>query len=332
MRIMKKTLFILSLALATIAQAGIYRHDKSPKAYKELAAQQQFDCVGMVMDDVGQKQMGSCVLIGSRYVLSAGHVFVDNDIRVDTYYLDKNGKTVPKPVEGGAKMLVNQPVAHRPAIITNYSFRFGNHRYYGKKLRLYQPYLDSLTAGNLFCGDIVLIELSEPVKGITPATLNTAFNEQGSIITGVGFGASGPANDPENIGPYMEKIAGNNVIDKIEGYEVNGKSSLLSSDMDAPGRTDCNAMGSAKPLPLEWGPGGGDSGGGLFRQVAGKWQLVGIITGGPASGLNMTSFMQKKGYYGGTIQNQRVSAYNEWIKETIHLFEVESMRVSEDKK
>jgi hypothetical protein len=272
------------------------------------------------------------VLIGNKYVLSAAHVFMVRDIRVDTLYTDKNGKHTNKQVEGGTTMLLNQPVNERPGEIGDFSFRFNGHRYYGKQFRIYQAYLDSLSNQNIFCGDLVLIELEDTVAGVTPAILNTAFDEKNTVITGVGYGASGPGDKLEDVGPFLEKIAGQNVVDKIEGFEVDGKPTLLSFDFDAPDRNDCNRMGSAKPLPLEWSPGGGDSGGGLFRQVNKKWQLVGIITGGPESGLNMEMYMKTKGSYGGISQNARVSVFNEWIKETINEFGKTEMKLDNNLK
>jgi hypothetical protein len=324
---MKKLLLLIPVLIAATTFGGIYRHDVPARKYKELAAQKQFDCVGLIMDNSGQSAKGSCVLIGNKYVLSAAHCFKIDEIRVDTYHTDKNGKYTDTHVEGGSTMFVNQPVSSRPAKIEDFSFRFNGHRYEGARMIMHPAYMDSVNNHNLFCGDIVLIELKEAVTGVTPAVLNTAFDEKNTIITGVGYGVSGPGNNPQDIGPYMEKIAGQNVIDKLEGFEVDGKSSLLSSDFDAPDRNDCNRMGSAKPLPLEWSPGGGDSGGGLFRQVAGKWQLVGIITGGPGSGLNMEYYMKTKGYYGGISQNVRVSVYNKWIQQTIKEFEKTEMKL-----
>jgi hypothetical protein len=91
-------------------------------------------------------------------------------------------------------------------------------------------------------------------------------------------------------------------------------------------------MGSATPLPLEWKPGGGDSGGGLFRQVKGQWQLVGIITGGPHSGLDMEQYAKTGGYYGSITENARVSAFYDWIKGTMAVFGNGNMNVAEGSK
>lgn len=312
---MKKLLIVAAISVASSAHAGIYRHDVSAESYKKLAREKQFDCVGMVLDDAGQKLIGSCVLIGSRYVLSAAHCFVAADIRVDTFYLDKNGKARKTPFEGATRMLVNQPVNRHPDDISNYSFRFGDRRYYPKRMKINPTYLDSirLTFGP---GDIAVIELVDSVEGITPISLNRQYDELNGIVTGVGYGASGPADRLEDIGPYREKIAGQNVVDKINGYKVNGQPTVLESDMDDPTNKDCNKTGSAEPLPLEWMPGGGDSGGGLFRQVNDRWQLAGIIIGGMS-----TEQLSKRSYYGGVSEYTRVSCFYNWIQQTIHDFE-----------
>ena len=319
---MKKQFLIIVIILVSIqAFGGIYRHDVSARKYKELAMQKQFDCVGQVMDSWFQSAKGSCVLIGNKYVLSAAHCFINTETRVDTLYLDQNGKSTTKLEKGGATMWVNQPVHESPARIEDYSFRFNGRKYIGKTMKIYHSYLDSLNQGTTdFSGDLVLIELTDTVEGVIPAMLNTHFDERNVVITGVGYGASGPADNAGDVGPFGEKIAGQNVVDEIAGFEVNGRPSLLAFDFDHPTRKDRNRMGSAKPLPLEWGPGGGDSGGGLFRQVNNKWELVGIITGGPRSGLDMAHYMKTKGFYGGISENARVSVFSEWIKETIEEF------------
>lgn len=320
---MKKYLFLLSAAVMIIpAYGGIFRHDVPAAQYKALARQQQFDCVGIVLDSDGRQMHGSCVLIGNRYVLSAAHVLLVNDIRVDTFFLDANGKVTTRQVKGGAMALVNQPVNSRPGNAAAYTFSFGSRLYRGKQLRVNSHYLDSLNspAGD-YCGDLVIVELDDTVTAVQPATLNDRIDEQGALITGVGYGISGPADKRDDCLGRMEKIAGQNVIDKISGFEVEGRASLLGFDFDHPTQPDRNRMGAAKALPLEYNPVSGDSGGGIFRQVNGSWQLLGIVSGGPESGVDMAQVVKHADWYGSIAQCARVAVFREWILQTINELE-----------
>jgi Trypsin len=70
---------------------GIYRHDVPKEKYMQLAQQPQFDCVGQVFfENVAR---GSCILIDSRHVLSAAHVFTHTaDAAPEHFYVAFGGK------------------------------------------------------------------------------------------------------------------------------------------------------------------------------------------------------------------------------------------------
>ena len=339
---MKKQWLLLMLLCVFAARAGVYRHDVPAEKYKKLAREQQFDCVGMSLTNCGEdnhgacRYLGGCVLIDKKYVLSAAHLFTRKDIRFDTIYLDKNYKKSDKAAyaAGGSMMILNQPIRDWQDTSTlNFAFRFGDRMYYAKRWLVYPPYLDSINATprTEFCGDLILIELEDTVAGVTPAVLNETFDEQGSMITCVGYGSSGPANRHDDIDEFYEKIAGQNMVDNIEGFKVNGKASLLSCDFDGPDGKR-NRMGSAKSLPLEWEPAGGDCGGGLFRNVKGHWQLVGIITGGGPSATGFDFASIKGDCYGGIFDGLRISVFNEWIKKSIANFKMTESSVNDEVK
>jgi len=317
---MKKQLLLLALLVASTSFAGIYRGDVSPEKYRKLATQKQFDCVGMVLDKYAVKQIGSCVLIGNKYVLSAAHLFIKSDIRQDTFFINKENKATKTLEEGGSRVIAFDPVNMRPDEISEFVFRFNRHLYSGQRLTIYPAYLKRLTSGLDFDGDVALIELSDSVSDIAPARLNSSPDELHAVFTGVGYGQSGAADKPDEMGVYMEKIAGQNTIDKISGFEVDGQPVIMSSDFDHPTRKDCNKMGSPKPLPLEYIAGGGDSGGGIFRQTGNEWLLIGIAGGGPEAGTNIFQ-LKKSGYYGQIMQSTRVSPFIPWIHETLNEFE-----------
>jgi hypothetical protein len=302
---MKRILFSLVLFINILqAQAIIYRHDINKEEQILLAKQQQFNCVGEVINTLKQKKAGSCVFIGNRYVLTAAHVLIETEFRADTMTIS------------GKQIISRTETNRRIADITNYSFRFEQSTYKGKKVMVFPAYLDSATRGQY---DIALIELDQPVENLIPATLCKAFDELGSQITIVGFGASGNAARPADVGLYDIKYGGENIIDSLCGYKYNDTHALLSFDFDYPGTQKYNRMGSADALPLESICGGGDSGGGMFRQTKAGWQLVGICAGAQVD----VKLLTEIGYYGNTGNYTRVSIFNDWIKEHIAIFEKE---------
>ena len=292
MKLKKATILIFSALAFLTFFSGIIRDDVKEEKYLKLARQKQFDCVGQVFKDT--VPAGSCVLIGDRFVLSAAHVFIQNDYRLDTI------------VNNGITMIINKPINSRTGDITTYFFSFNGKRYQGKSLEIYPTSPDSLTNGKC---DIAVIELKEVVKFISPARISNSFNELHSNVVGVGFGSSGIASQPQTVAFYNKKIAGENVIDSLAGFILDGKPTILMCDFDHPTRKDCNKMGSSQPRPLEYISSGGDSGGGLFRQSKTGWELIGITSGG---GVNIEQLM-KTGYYGQIMDFTRVSVFANWI-------------------
>jgi secreted trypsin-like serine protease len=274
--------------------SGIIRHDVDEKEYLELAAQKQFDCVGLVYKDTTAS--GSCVLISNRYVLSAAHVYIDSDTRPDT--LEFNGQTI----------VAYATYNHRVTEVSNLLLEFKGQKVKVKNIWLHPYYLDSLTKGSC---DIALLELEKPLVNIKPAKLNTKFNELKSDVVGVGYGASGPADRPDLVGTFNKKIAGENVVDSIGGQIYQGYQTLLFCDFDHPNRNDCNKLGSPTPRPLEYITSGGDSGGGLFRKNNKNWELIGICSG---AGTDIEQLM-KTGYYGQIMEWTRTSVFKKWIDE-----------------
>ena len=122
------------------------------------------------------------------------------------------------------------------------------------------------------------------------------------MVIGVGFGAIGKAGKPDSISFLNQKIADENVIDRISGSNYGGNKTILSCDFDSESIKGCNKMGSSIPMPLEYLCAGGDSGGGLFKLVAGQWYLVGICSGGKTD----IKQLNKTGYYGQIINWTRI--------------------------
>ena len=293
---MTKTIFrlcILILVLENLAFAGIIRHDVSESKYLELAAQKQFDCVGKIFKDTTFS--GSCVLIGNKYVLTAAHIFVDVVTKPDTMKYN------------GAVVVVYQPVSESICDAKSITVRFNDFIVHAKRFVLHPFYRDSSTKGNC---DIAIIELEHDVNQIILPSLNIIGNELHAKVIGAGYGASGIANKPETVESLQKKIAGENTIDSIGGYTYQNQSAVLYCDFDHPTANDCNKIGASQPLPLEYICSGGDSGGGLFRILDNKPELIGICSG---SGTELDQFM-KTGYYGQIMSWTRISIFKDWIE------------------
>jgi hypothetical protein len=285
-------IFALSCLPLFIFFSGIIRHDVKEEEYIKLAQEKQFDCVGQVLKDTAIG--GSCVLIGDRYAISAAHVFIDTDSRIDTVQIE------------GSTIINSLAINDRETDVSKLFLLFNGEKFKVKRLLIHPNYNNSLTKGSC---DIALIELEAPVSKIIPAKLNINYDELNSDVVGVGYGASGPADRPDMVALLNKKIAGENVVDSITGYEYSGFKTILLCDFDHPNGKGCNKMGSPLPQPLEYISSGGDSGGALFRKTGKEWALIGICTGG---GIDYNQFM-KTFYYGQIMEWTRVSAFAKWI-------------------
>jgi len=292
----KLTVYCCSLFILFFS--GIYRHDVDVQAYLDLGQQPQFRCVGQIF--VSNEPGGSCVLIQERFVLTAAHVLIKGETKADTIIYDGTEAVIFTEAES--------TVLH-PEVL---SVKFGDKQIGVKRIILHPYYLQSQTKGAC---DIAILELAESAEGFPFPKLNHDTNELNNDVIGVGYGASGPANRPDLVALKNEKIAGQNVVDSIGGFELNGLRTLLFSDFDHPTNTTCcNRMGSSIPKPLEFMTTGGDSGGGLFRVKNDEWELIGITSG---LGVDLEQFI-KTFYYGQIGSWTRVSALHEWIMENIN--------------
>ncbi|MES2628867.1 MAG: trypsin-like serine protease [Bacteroidota bacterium] len=282
-----KSLLICLLGLLSLF--GIYRSDVPVEEYLALGKKPEFDCVGVIYDFEKSGYTGSFVMIDSLHLISCAHCFIHEDYKDSTMVM--NGATYTFKVVTGS----------RPAALENFEFEVKGKRYTGKTLTIHPTYWNK-------GADLAIIELSEPVKKISFPVLSFETDELGDTVTGVGFGVSGPANRAELVNSYHLKIAGMNVVDSVDQ-----KNHHLVTDFDSPVKADnCNKLGSPEPLPLEYGIGGGDSGGGLFRTRNGKVQLIGISS--QSLGLNIENLRTSRGYYGILGGYARVSSHKEWIR------------------
>ncbi|HEY3875637.1 MAG TPA: trypsin-like serine protease [Candidatus Kapabacteria bacterium] len=274
--------------------AGRGRHDVPLSKYYELAAQHQFDCVGELL--ANKPYPGSGVLIDSEDVLTAAHCVMESTGHLDTIK------------SGGYTMTVNVDDSTYIGSPQSYSFRFGDQIYHGVKITVHPKY-NHLIANQF---DLAIVKLDRPVKNVDLPHLCENHDELGAIVVGVGFGPGGPADTPEVKNP-IRKFAGENVIDSMSRPDEFGLPTLMLCDMDHPTDSSCNKTVSKIPRPLEYIASGGDSGGGLFRLKNGKWELIGILTGG---GINIDQF-KRTGYYGQIMKWTRLSTFQSWISSSL---------------
>lgn len=234
--------------------------------------QAQFDCVGRVFRD--GKPHGSCVLIDKNNMLTAAHIFFQH--------------------------------GHQYGDTNNYNFLLNGKKYRASAIIIHPIYLET-TAIPKPC-DIALVRLTESVRDVAPTVLNTEFDELNSDVVIVGYGLCRPSLPVDAAHTAGEKLAGQNVVDSISGFELNGHKTMLTCDFDSPSDSSVNKTGSPIPTPLEYAVNGGDSGGGVFREMDGQWQLIGINS----HGRSYTSI--KNGFYGSVDNFTRVAAFAPWVQ------------------
>ncbi len=271
---MKAALLTTTMALLFLVFfCGIYRHDVPKQKYRDLARQHQFDCVGHVF--YKNKSWGSCVLIDKKHLLTAAHLFV------------KKGQSFSEA--------------------SDFQFELNGKLHNAADIIVHQAYNKNESKGAC---DIAIVHLTEDVTDIIPAHINNNFDELHNDVVVVGFGPAKPSLPVD--APYepSEKLAGENVVDSIWGFEINGHNTILTIDFDSPTDPGMNKTGSPTARGLEYMVSGGDSGGGLFRIVNGQWQLIGIN----AHAIT-TVHINGGGHYGSICDFTRVAAFVPWIQQ-----------------
>lgn len=184
-------------------------------------------------------------------------------------------------------------------------------KFYRTKNVIKHPEFSSLAREAQWDGrDIALVELTEPVADIKPATRYYGADELGKMITKIGYGYIGDGKIGLAEPRKQERTGGNNVVDAVGGsFEGEQFSTdVLICDFDSPIDERTNKFGSAIPLELEIGGSKGDSGGGVFIEDEGQFFLVGVVSGA----------LNREIKYGSVMSLARVSTANEWIDSIIY--------------
>ncbi|MHA7812262.1 MAG: S1 family peptidase [Phycisphaerales bacterium] len=158
-------------------------------------------------------------------------------------------------------------------------------------------------------GDLALIRLSAPVTSVQAAQLHNGGGDLGQVGTAVGYGRTGTGLTGAQFGSEGILRGGQNVIDVL-GTARGWDERILLTDFDSP-LSDQSNYGDISPLDLEYSIAPGDSGGGLFVEHNGRWELAGVT-----SFINSTDG-SPNGDYGDSNGFTRVSDYTGWINSII---------------
>lgn len=288
-------LVVLAVGVGTdTCLAGSIRHDKKAEDYRALGRMKDFACVVQIgVKPLGRPQIligGNGVLIAPQWILTAGHV-----------------------------------VAAKP--LKRLRFQFGGEIYRAKRLVLHPDFPpdrkspETRLKAHSDGVDLALIELDRRVVNVPPASLYRGEHEVGKTVSIVGDGATADGKAGLTVPITLERRGFHNTIDAAGGNlgDVKLTDRVLLFDFDAPDNAAGNQLGDAKSLDMEGGITKGDSGGGWFIKVDGKWQLVAITSRRlPPSG-NFDDATARKAdlYYGAIGVGTRVSTANDWIDEVL---------------
>ena len=287
-----------------------YRLDVSHSTYEDLGANREPYLVGEGYPDfsttVAISDFGSGVIIGDRWVLTAGHVVLDEE-----YGEEQPGAWV---------------------VSVGSDFENPDATYDVKAIHIHPGWrADNSNDGLEYGVDIALIELTSSIQGVTPAPWanSTELDDEflDSLIYSSGFGDYGGIIYDGSGDYYSQRRAWKNTLDRLSddidppkkysGDDV-WQGGWVVYDFDSP-EGDYNSLAkgehsdgefsyvgvgnsSSVALDLEGTSVPGDSGGPTYLKINGEWTVIGL-----------TSHGSSDGYYGDLALNTRVSSHADWI-------------------
>jgi len=259
---------LLNLVIVLTANAGMMRHDVSIERYREIGRRPEFGSVGRYSPSVESSDFAAGVLISKQWVLTAAHF--------------------PDPIS---------------------VWHFGSSFYRTKRIIKYPRLAPGATEAQWSGWDLALVELDRPVEDVHPAIRYRGRQEVGAVVTKIGYGTIGDGLNGVRLPATQERLGGQNIIDAAGGTVESREFGVdvLVFDFDSPLSQETNRFGSPEPLAYEIGGSKGDSGGGVFMQRNGEWQLIGIVSGA----------LNRQIRYGSMAALARISSANSWIDSVI---------------
>jgi len=286
-----------------------YRLDVSSSTYEDLGANREPYLVSEGYPDfsttVAISNFGSGVIIGDRWVLTAGHVVLDEEYGEE---------------QAGAWIVSIGSDRDNP-----------DSTYDVKAIHIHPGWrADHSNDGLEYGVDIALIELTSSIEGVTPAPWanNTELDDGllDSLVYSSGFGDYDEVLDDDS-GYYSQRRAWQNTLDRIiddiepqKDYTNDEvwQGGWIIYDFDSPDG-DYNSLAegqnnggefsyvgagdsSSVALDLEGTSVPGDSGGPTYMKINGEWTVIAL-----------TSHGSTDGYYGDIAVNTRVSSHSGWI-------------------
>ncbi len=265
------TLLILLSVGTSVSSAGVIRHDRDDALYRQLGQQQQFTGVGALAINFSGGGGTTC----------SGTLIAEQWVLTAAHCVD-DGVGFASFVTAGSFSIVEEVFIHPDWTMDNF----------------------------LGGGDLALLRLSAPVTSREIASLHTGGGDLGQVGTAVGYGRFGTGITGAQPNTDGTLRAGQNTIDVL-GTARGWDERILLTDFDNPLNPNDSNYGSNSPLDLEYSIAPGDSGGGLFVEYNGRWELAGVT-----SFINSTDG-NPNGDYGDSNGYTRVSDYTGWINSII---------------